>query len=268
VEAATTVECIVADGGLAAVRTRTRAWAMARMRASDPAIRTPRPLFVADRSWARLDSGEWAELAAQRRWQSGALAGSRTGRMRVTFTAEAAALLVAGLVRTLHTGPGATGLPVGPGWRVVDDPLAPDALFGGSFDDAGFPTRRRILADGARGIEAADGPGSLRRPSFRDPPQVLPFHPVLEDGPELPGDDGLLVSELAVHPLPDGRWILECDGVLRRSGEWGPAVRGGLISTSPAVLARSCVARVGPARNSHRGVRTPALLFEGLDVHF
>jgi hypothetical protein len=151
---------------------------------------------------------------------------------------------------------------------VADEPLAPDALFGGSFDDAGFPTRRRVLADGARGIGTVDGPGCLRRPSYRDPPRAQPFHPVLEDGPEDPGGDGLLVSELAVHPLPDGRWILECDGILRRGAEWGPAVRGGLISTNPALLARCCVARVGPARSSHRGVRTPALLFEGLQVRF
>ena len=140
--------------------------------------------------------------------------------------------------------------------------------FGGEFDDAGFPTRRRILADGTQCTDSADGAGSLRRPSFRDPQRALPFQTVLEAGPEDPGQYGLLVSELAVHPLPDGRWILECDGILRRGAEWGPVVRGGLISTTPAALVRSCVARVGPARNSHRGVRTPALLFEGLEVRF
>ena len=188
--------------------------------------------------------------------------------MPVTFSAEAAALLVAGLTRALHAGPGSAGMSVGPGWQVVDDPLAPDALFGGSFDDAGFATRRRTLADGARGTDELSGPGSLRRPSFRDPPRAMPFHLVLAAGQEDPGDDGLLVSELAVHPLPDGGWILECDGILRRGAEWGPAVRGGLISTTPAALARACVARIGPARDSHRGVRTPALRFEGLIVRF
>lgn len=266
VEAAATVECLVGSGGLAAVRTRTRAWAMARMRALDPAVRAPRPLFVASRRWDRLPECGWAAAAKERLWSGGALAGSWGGRSNVTFTPEAAALLVAGLVRALHTGAGSSAIPVGPGWSVADDPLGPASLFGAQFDDAGFPTRRRTLADGERGTGAVAGPGTLRRPSFRDPPQELPFQPVLEAGEEDPGDHGLRVSELAIHPLPDGSWVLECDGILRRGAEWGPLVRGGLISTRPATLVRSCAARVGPARPSHRGVLTPALRFEGLRV--
>ena len=268
VETAATVECLVGPGGLATVRTRTRAWAMARVGALDPVLPAPRPLFVASRRWDRLDATGWAGLAADRRWGSGALAGSHAGRMPVTFTAESASALVAALVRALHTGSREPGVPVGPGWRVVDDPLAPDSLFGGTFDDAGFPTRRRTLADGERGTGAVAGPGFLRRPSFRDPPQALPFHPVLDAGPEDSGDDRLLVSELAIHPLPDGRWLLECDGILRRGSEWGPLVRSGLISTAPAALVRSCTGRMGPSRPSHRGVHTPALLFDGLEVRF
>jgi len=266
VEAAATAECLVGHGGLATVRTRTRAWAMARVGALDPVLPAPRPLFVASRRWDRLEAKGWADLAAERRWQSGALAGAHAGRMPVTFTAEAAAALVAALVRELHGGFRADEIPVGPGWRVVDDPLAPEALFGGDFDDAGFPTCRRTLADGVRGTDAATDRGFFRRPSFRDPPQVLPCHPVLEAGKEDPGNDGWLVSDLAVHPLPDGIWVLECDGILRRGSEWGPLVRGGLISTTPDALVRSCVGRVGPSRPSHRGVRTPALVFDGLEV--
>jgi len=268
VEAAATVESLVGSGGLAAVRTRTRAWAMARLRARDPAIRAPRPLLVAGRRWDRLDEAGWAALAGERCWETGALAGSRAGRMRVTFRAEAAALLVAALVRALHTGTAAIGRPVGPGWAVADDPFVPDALFGGAFDDAGFPAQRRILADGERVTDAAAGPGAFRRPSFRDPPQPLAFHPALESGREEPEGEGLWVSELAIHPLPDGRWLLECDGALRRGSEAGPWIRGGLVSTTPGTLVRSCVARVGPARSSHTGVRTPALVFEDLEVRF
>jgi hypothetical protein len=188
--------------------------------------------------------------------------------MDVTFTAETSSVLVAALVRALHTGSPAPDIPVGPGWQVTDDPLAPDGLFGCSFDDAGFPTGRRVLADGEHGIGAVAGPGSLRRPSFRDPPCARPFHVVLEAGREKAGRDGLHVTELAIHPLPDGGWTLECDGILRRGAEWGPLVRQGLISTAPAALVRRCIGREGPARDSHRGIRTPSLVFEGLRASF
>ena len=78
----------------------------------------------------------------------------------------------------------------------------------------------------------------------------------------------MFVSELTLHALPGGEWLLECDGTLRRGNESGPRVRGGLIRTSPRQLAEHCVARVGKSRQSHRGVRTPALLIDGLEVHY
>lgn len=268
VEAASTAESLVATGGLAAVRTRSRAWALARLRALDPIVRAPRPLLVAARRWDRLEEESWADLAAERHWDAGAVAGPRAGRMPVTLSAECASRLVAALVLALHTGERAIECAAGPGWELVDDPLAPDALFGGGFDDAGFPTSRRILAGGGTGTGPATGPGTFRRPSFRDPPHPLAFHPVLEGGREEPGGDGLFVSELAIHPLPNGRWLLECDGTLRRGCESGPLVRGGLISTTPHDLVRHCVRRLGPSRSFHTGVRTPALVFDELGVRF
>ena len=56
----------------------------------------------------------------------------------------------------------------------------------------------------------------------------------------------------ALHVLDDGQPALR--------------VRGGFIATSPIELAQRCVASVGPARPSYLGVRTSALLFDGLSL--
>ena len=125
-----------------------------------------------------------------------------------------------------------------------------------------------LLADGVRVVQPLGGPGCFCRPSFRDPPQPRHSNLVLE-----PGDDPLpptllFVSEMTLHPLPGDQWSLECDGTLRRGAESGPLVLGALIRTSPRDLVERCVARAGPSVQSHRGVQTPALLFNGLEVSF
>ena len=95
------------------------------------------------------------------------------------------------------------------------------------------------------------------RTSFRDPPTSFPAHLVVEATGESPPARCTRVAGLAVHPLAEGRWVLELD-----LGS-GPA---GFIETSPAELFRRCQAGIGPAHLSHRGVETPGLLFEGLPV--
>jgi predicted Zn-dependent protease len=268
VEVAATTENLVADEGLTASRTRLRAWAMAQLRPDDATAKSPRPLFVASRSWSELPERGWAGLAEERSLGQGALTGGDHGKLPVLFSAEAAAILVAAVARTLHGREESVGAAVGPAWEIADDPGAADALFGGRFDDVGFATQRRVLADGVRAVQPLNGRGCFRRPSFRDPPSPLHSHLVIEAGDDSTPPALLYVTEAALHPLAGERWILECDGTLRRGAESGPLVRGGLIDTSPARLVERCVARVGPSVQSHRGATTPALLFDGLDVSF
>jgi hypothetical protein len=268
VEVAATVENLVAWEGLTASRTRLRAWAMAQIRPHDATMRSPRPFFVASRGWSDLPEKGWAALAGERVLGQGASASGAERRLPVLFAAEVAANLVTALTRTLHGHPERVGTAVGPGWAIEDDPLAPGALLGGSFDDVGFASRRRVLADGLRAVEPLAGAGSFRRPSFRDPPRAMHSHLVLEAGEESMPPEVLFVTEFALHPLPGDRWILECDGRLRRDAESGSVVQGGLIETSPTRLVERCVARIGAPAGSHRGVSTPALLFDGMNVRF
>jgi len=193
-------------------------------------------------------------------------AGEVRRRIPVLLTPESSAMLVSALVRSLFITGEKAGAPVGPAWEVIDDPRSADSLFGGRFDDVGFETRRRTLADGLRVAEPLAGPGSYRRPSFRDPPRPLPTHLVLESGGELSWEGGLVVSELALHPLPGGEWVLECDGTLAGNGFSGLRVHRCQIRTTPMELVQRCAARIGEARLSHRGVVTPALLFDNLPV--
>jgi hypothetical protein len=167
------------------------------------------------------------------------------------FTPECAATLVSALVRYFHADESSLGRPAGPGWRVAEDPRSPKALFGGSFDDAAFPTERRLLADGERICGAITGAGNLIRSSFRDPPEPLPAHLVVEPPAVEPTEAPAVISELTIHPLAPGELALQI-------GER-------IVKSSPAELILKCVGGVGPSRLSHRGVLTPALLFEGLE---
>jgi hypothetical protein len=174
------------------------------------------------------------------------------GEKALLFTPESAAKLVSALVRSFHGDEGNIGRGVGPGWRITDDPLSPAALFGGSFDDAAFTTERRPLAEGGRICGAITGAGNLIRPSFRDPPQPMPAHLIVEPPPAEPPQDPFIVSDLTIHPLSAGEWALQCGDSVLNSG--------------PEELIRKCVAGIGPSRLSNAGVLTPALLFEGLQI--
>ncbi len=246
VEAVTTVESWVADGGAFGSRCRTRGWAVARGRS--------RPLVTASRRWEELRRSAWADLAAERERSSSTVGGQQP----VLFTAEAAAELVSAVVRGCLITNEIFDAVVGSGWVVADDPASPQALFGGSFDDATFPTERRVLADGRKVVACIGGPGCLSRPSFRDPPQPMPSHLVVEGPAQASFDGGLIVTGLTIHPLAAGEWVIELDGSSGGSVE-------GFIRTNPLELMKCCTGAVGSSKLSHRGVVTPALLFEGLN---
>jgi hypothetical protein len=234
VEASMTVESLAGDGGLSSLRTRCRCWAMAYV--------DSRPLIVAGRGLGRLSGSGWAEMLAV-----GKHGGSRISPI---FSPESSAKLVSALVRSCHESESSVGKPAGPGWRLFDNPRSPAALFGGIFDDAAFMTSRKRLADGERITGAVTGQGNLLRPSFRDPPLPLPAHLEVEPRFEEPLGDRFLISELTIHPLSPGEWILQAGELFMRA--------------APTDLIRTCAAGVGPKRLAPNGVLTPGLLFEGL----
>ena len=79
-------------------------------------------------------------------------------------------------------------------------------------------------------------------------------------------DHGLLVSSLTVHRLHPDRCALAVSGVWLENGRpsHGP-VRAFIIASHRDLVSR-CMASVGPERESHRGIRTAALLFDDLKV--
>jgi hypothetical protein len=212
-----------------------------------------------------VESG-WAELLGDRLVGTGPIEPAMAGSTKLLFNPESSARLVSSLVRAVHTDESLLGSPVGPGWRLVDDPNDLDALFGGSFDDAGFRTRRRTLADGRNLVGLVEGQGNYRRPSFRDPPVPCPTQIVVEADRTSPPDGGMLVSDVEIHPMGPADWIIEIRGAPLRDGRPVAPLRHGFVRIEPAVLLERCLAAVGTSRSSHRGVRTPALLFDDLPI--
>jgi len=252
VEVASTVETWAVDGVPVASRTRQRGWALLRPAPTAGASLTPRPLMIAARSWDRLAFDRWPEARSRAVTPDEVGQASSNRRVPLLFDPETSASLALALVRSLHTGPGPIRSRVGPGWCVWNAPDARDALFGGIFDDSGVGTARSALADGERLVGRIDGAGHLRRPSFRDPPRPLPSHLLIDPPERTEAPDALRVEAISLHPLPTGEWVLDLGGAF--------------LTTTPEELARGCVAGVGPVRSTHRGVETPALLFEGLEV--
>lgn len=183
----------------------------------------------------------------------------------VIFDGDALATLVPALARSLYAGGAANGVETGPGWIVADDPSHPLSLVGGSWDDAGFPSRRRLLADGCRSVGWLEGPGCLLRGSFRDPPEsavsLLTVHPPAVSPPR----KAHLVRAARIHPLYPA-WIIETDGVLLREGTPCGEFSGHCIATNPRSLVRSCVGGIGEPGLRAGVVLSPALCFEGVRV--
>ncbi len=250
VEVAVTAESFAADGGLLASRRRSRAWALAMVEGRPRFLGAP-TLDVLDASgWARR--GEEPHATPDRRPPSA---------KSIVLLPEAASALVPALVRALRGLGGTSKVEVGPGWRIADDPLEPRSLYGGWFDDAGFPARRKLLWDGRTETGRIDGPGHLRRGSYRDPPSPMATSLVVAAGGGDPPTAALLVEDLRVHPIDSRAWVLELSG---RVAGGGGSFRGAMARVDPLDLPRRCVAALGEARWFPKGVLTPALQFEGL----
>lgn len=247
VEASTIVESWCADPELRATRARTQVWALAKLRS--------KPMVIAARRLRDLPYLGWAALSLDRSSGTARRASGFSREMPVLFTPECSARLVQALVRAVHSQQGNLGRSVGAAWQVVDDPSRAAAVASRTFDDACFPTARKVLADGRQISGILEGRGHLRRPSFRDRPESWPTSLlVLAPSVELPAQC-LRVSSLSLHPLQDDSWVLEVSG---------PAIERAFLRVSPQALLERCVAAHGPARESHLGVLTPALLFEGV----
>jgi hypothetical protein len=266
VEVAAVVESWVADGGLRASRARIRGWGLMRIREPWNGDRASGPVLVARRRWSELPPDAWRTVLEDRRVPDRGDDPPPTAAVPVLFNPECSALLVLALAKTLHTEAREPGIEVGPAWKVYDDPGHAQALYGGSFDDAGFPTSRKRLANGHRTSGRIESRGHYRRPSFRDRPIPLPSHLTVSPTASGAPAEGVLATAVSLHPVESRRWVLRIEGALLHHGRPGPILRSSFVSISPEDLALRCVATVGPPRSSHLGVETPALVFDDLSL--
>jgi hypothetical protein len=259
VECGRIVEALVADGGLRATRRRHRAWGMRLASFTFGDAIEERPRVAAARRLADLPidslSDRVSPVAAPLDFRGAAR------DLPVVLPPPAAATLVRALVHALRA-PGRSGrAPLGPGLRVSEDPLHPEALTGGRFDDAGFPTRKRLLFQENSRSERGRGP--YVRASYRDPPRPTFGTLVVEDGkPEAP-EEVLGVEHLRIHPVDAGHWLVELGSVVERGGRPVRPVTLAFARVRPAELALRVLDRLGEARPCANGVITPALLLDG-----
>jgi hypothetical protein len=249
IEAGTTVEVLAGADGWIAARRRQRVWALAD--GSTPKLFAQRGFS----GWeARLDAGEVDALGATQ---------SRPGAgQALILTPRAAAPVVASLVDAFHRDPTAPRAAMGEGWDVVDEPVRADALAGGSFDDAGFPAKRRVLASLGLWVDGLTGPGSYRRSSFRDPPAEAASNLVMAGDPTASPPKMALIAEHArVIRSSQDVWVLELE--LSGASSAGADHRR-WIRTSPADLIACCRSRLGGARLTPEGPIVPFLVFHGL----
>ena len=237
-------------------RVRLRAWAMWTPR--EKGGTSAKPLFVAARGWRELRRLDLAEA-----WRDRALSQHRERSwpddVKLVFSPETSAILAQMLATTTHHPGADPGTPVGPGWVLTARPDdAAGSLFGSCVDDAGFPSTSRILADGRHVTGDWGGPGSLRRASFRDSPKPAPVS-LRMDPPRLkPPKRSAWVTRIDLHPAGDG-WMAELHG--RRYPD-GAAFRPRWTRLRPLQLLETCLGGLGPARSSHVGMTTPALVFD------
>jgi hypothetical protein len=251
VEAGTTLEVIVGSHGWLAVRRRQRFWAQSAEQ--PPRLIAQRGFTAWERALEKLDQEDPHPAGS----------GAGTGDLGVlVLTPIAATSVVTALVDEFHGPTSHRAKRMGAGWDLVDDPVRPDGLAGGSFDDAGFPAGSRRLARQGVWLGRLGGPGTLRRASFREPPMESPSNLALPPGEDAGIPKLAMVARRCrvIKPSVD-LWVLEL-------GSTDSSSRSGLrrtwISVSPTRLLESCSSRLGRSTVTATGPIVPALGFEGL----
>jgi len=243
IEAGTTIESLVGPDGWRAVRRRHRIWSLSG--GSGATLQAQRGF----ENWeARLDQAPASPANSK--------IGTTTDRGALILTPRAAAPVVAALVKAFHSG-GLGGRGAGPGWSVSDDPKRPDGLAGGSFDDCGFPARRRILAESGVWVGNLVGAGAFWRTSFRDPPEENPSNLVMDGNRAQDGPNGRrTVQKCRVVRSSSKFWVLEL-GLGTGRHDW--------IRVEPQKLLSACAYQMGEPVVSAEGPIVASLVFQGLD---
>ena len=254
VEHGRTVEALVADEALRATRARDRVWAVGQTHSGGE----ERPRMLAARTLDELPSG-----FVRTKRVVGAdpveLSDALRGLPMVLEPPESGVLLLA-LATALRDSGRIEPIPVGRGFRVAEDPHHPRGLAGGTFDDAGFPTRYKVLADGHFASVAPRAAGDLRRDSFRDPPRPAFGTLVVADGEETVPDQGIVIDGFRIHRTAPDRWLLEIDGTLAGDGR---RLEKSYAAIRPLDWVRRICGAVGEAHACPNGVVAPTLLIDG-----
>jgi hypothetical protein len=261
VECGRTVEALVAEGGLRATRHRNRAWGMRLLPFATGDAIEERPRVVAARRLELLP-GDLLTVpsppdAAPLEFHEAA------GSLPVLLAPPAASVLVRSLVQALCGTARQERIPVGPALAVTESPGHPEGLSGGRFDDAGFPTRDKVLMDGSLASAFNLGPGHYLRASYRDPPRPTFGTLGLADGTLDVPPECVRIEHLRIHALDADRWLLEVGGTVDKEGRPVRPVRIAFVRTRPSELALRVHGAVGRARPCPNGVITPALLLGG-----
>jgi hypothetical protein len=249
VEAGTTVEVLIGAEGWLAARRRHRVWALGGGAGAG---------LVAQRGfagWERLLDGAGADDSF------GAHSGS--GNLGVLVLApDAASAVVAALVERFHGTGSAHSTRSGHGWDVADEPIRPEGLAGGSFDDAGFPAVSRVLASDGLWVDRLCGPGTFRRASFREPPTESATNLFMASGETNSIPDAAMVARRCRILRPSSElWVLELD---LEDGTRPGGFERRWVRVQPQALLEACASRLGGPKVTPTGPIVPGLLFEGL----
>jgi len=249
VEAGTTTEVLIGAEGWLAARRRHRVWALGGGGS---------PKLVAQRGFAG-----WEELVdASDRAEFAPSPSDSIDLGLVALTRDAASSVVAALVDAFHGPASVPSGECGHGWEVSDEPVRPDGLVGGSFDDAGFPSLSRALAGEGLWQGKLGGPGTLRRNSFRDPPSEAPSNLFIPSGKAESVPAHVAVARRCrVLQLSHELWVLELDfDNFSNRRDWERR----WVRVRPRALVAACASRLGHTKATANGPIVPGLLFEGL----
>ena len=251
IEAGTTIEVLIGAEGWLAARRRHRLWALH----GGPGAR-----LVAQRGfvgWEHLleDQVECDFTGSQ---------ADQANPDTLVLTHEAASAVVAALVDAFHGTGAADWKASGDGWDVADEPVRPDGLAGGSFDDAGFPAMSQTLAANGFWVGKLEGPGTFWRMSFREPPRESASNLVMASVSEKSVPFRARVARRCRVLRPSAElWVMELDLV---DPGGGGEMEHRWIRVEPQALLDACAARLGRSTVTSAGPIVPALRLDGLSL--